>query len=231
MSLWPDGLTGACLMSGPEVSGGKTGGRQRSLLRVLGTSLLVKGKTENSRLRIFSVLRVLPAATHFLRRSARLVWRRPALSRASSRRRKPRGCWSLPCQSFLVTAKVELALGQAGVGVEAEVEIPLEGLDEFFAPAGEELVLEGLHGGIVPKPALGRVLAELADSGKVRCGQQDEGVVGEQMLRGRNGRLGGEGGDQRAQPQPSGETTKYAKHTNKDHSSRRFCPMRLGGSR
>src|ERR1035438_9736294 len=106
MSDLPLGATGACLYSGAAETCANTGGRQKNLLRVFGTSLVVTGKTENSRLRIFSVLRVLPEATHFLRRSARLVLSTSVLSRVSSRRRKPSGWSSLPCQSFLVTANV-----------------------------------------------------------------------------------------------------------------------------
>ena len=49
ISPLPDGLTGACLRFGPPETWGNTGGRQRNLLSVFGTSLVVKGKMENSR--------------------------------------------------------------------------------------------------------------------------------------------------------------------------------------
>ena len=112
MSPLPDGLTGACLKSGPPETWGNTGGRQRNLLKVFGTSFVVTGKMENSRLRIFSVWSVLPAATHVLRKSARLVLSSSVLSRASSRSRKPSGWSSLPCQSLFVTANVSWPCGR-----------------------------------------------------------------------------------------------------------------------
>ena len=108
----PLGATGACLSSGAPETCANTGARQRNLLKVFGTSLVVTEKTENSRLRIFSVLRVLPEPSHFLRRSARLVLSNSVLSRVSSRNKKPSGWSSLPCQAFLVTAKVNWPWGR-----------------------------------------------------------------------------------------------------------------------
>src|SRR5262245_38956538 len=86
-STWPitNSLLDDAFLVSPSSGGGSDGAPdgEKSFFNVFGVSLLERGRTENSMLRIFSVLIVLPASTHFLRRSARFVLSWPLLVFAS----------------------------------------------------------------------------------------------------------------------------------------------------
>ena len=192
MSPLPDGLTGACLRSGPPETCGNTGGRQRNLLRVFGTSLVVTGKMENSRLRIFSVLSVLPAATQCLAQVGEVGLQQLGLVPGVEEEQEAERLVVAALPVVLRHGERELALRQTGIGIKAHVQFPFERLDDFLVPAREELVPERLHSRVVPEPALGRILSDLAQFAEVRRRQQDERVVGQQLLGRRDGRPAGE---------------------------------------
>src|SRR6266516_3656250 len=84
----------------------------KNFFRVFGMSLLERGRTEKSILRIFSVLIGLPASTHFLRRLARLVLSWLLLSLVSSSSNRLGGCSSADRQPFWVRAKVSWPWGK-----------------------------------------------------------------------------------------------------------------------
>ena len=179
-------------MSAPPETGANTGGRQRNLLSVFGTSLVVTGKTENSRSRIFSVLDSLAGAHPFLAQVSEIGPEQAGLVPGVEQEQKAERLVVAALPGVSRHGKRQLALRKAGIGVEAQVQVPFQGLDDFLPPPREELILERLHGGIVPEPALGRLLANLAQLGEVRRRQHDERVVGQQLFRRGNGGAGGE---------------------------------------
>ena len=96
------------------------------LLRAFGTSLVVKGKMENSRPRIFSVLSDLPVDTHFLRKSARLVLEQVGLVSGVEQEEEAERLVVVALPGVPGNGKRQLALRQAGEGVQAQTQVLLD---------------------------------------------------------------------------------------------------------
>src|SRR5207245_10143439 len=92
--------------------------------------------------------------------------------------------------AVLDQVKRQWALRQAQVIVEPHLQLPLQRFDEFLLPFGDELVLEWLHGRIIPQLALRQFAVNLAQFRKVRRRYHHQRVVRQQLFRSGNRKRG-----------------------------------------